>query len=139
MSNQQRQDVIMWKKIISSFDNKSNDNENQTRRRFPRRALDTCAISIGGTTYPIKDWSKTGALFAADGRTFEENSQIPATMKFRMNDTVMEVTVSARIIRSHASGVAIEFLNIDQDTRKAFNRVIDHALASGFTESQAAR
>jgi hypothetical protein len=128
----------MWKKIINSFDNKSNDNENQTRRRFPRRAMDTCAISIGGTTYPIKDWSKTGALFSADGRTFEENAQIPATMKFRMNDTVMEVTLNARVIRSHTSGVALEFFDIDRETTQAFNRVIDHAIANGFKEGQAA-
>jgi hypothetical protein len=127
---------FMWKKIINSFDRKSNDNENHTRRRFPRRAIDTCAISINGTTYPIKDWSKTGALFAADGRLFEENATVPATMKFRMSDTVMEVALSARIIRAHASGVALEFLNVDHDTHQAFNRVIDHAIAQGFEEEK---
>lgn len=126
----------MWKKIIKSFERKSNDNENVTRRRFPRRALDTCAININGTTYPVKDWSKTGVLFAADGRLFEENSQISVTMKFRMSDSVMEVGLSARVIRSHASGVALEFLNVDNDTVYAFNRVIDHAIAQGFEDEK---
>lgn len=129
----------MWKKILDRFEMKSNDNEGQTRRRFPRRAMDTCAISINGTTYPIKDWSKTGALFATDGNVFEEGQALPVIMKFRLTDQIMEVSLDARVIRAHSSGVAIEFTNVSHDAEQAFNRVIDHALSADFAETQARR
>lgn len=129
----------MWKKIIERFERKSNDNESVSRRRFPRRAIDTCAIKIDDVTYPIQDWSKNGALFSADGRIFEENSVIPITMRFRLSDEVMNVALDARVIRSKKSGVALEFINVTNDVKQAFNRVIDHALATDFSDTQSGR
>jgi len=112
----------MWKKILKSFDMKSNDNNDISRRRFPRRAMDTCAISVNGTTYPIKDWSQTGALFQADGRQFTNNTTMDVTMKFRMVDRIIEIPVHARTIRCGTTQVAIEFLDVTHEIKSALQQ-----------------
>jgi hypothetical protein len=136
MKNQTNEGRPMWKKIVQRFETKSNDNEEISKRRFPRRAIDICAITIDGATYPVKDWSKGGTMFSTDGRQFEENSTIPVIMKFRLTNEVMSVNVDAHIIRAQKSGVALEFVNITPEIKKAFNRVIDHALSMQFGDEQ---
>lgn len=128
---------MMWNKIIKTFDMKSNDNEDTTRRKFPRRAMDTCAISVNGVTHPIKDWSQTGALFQGDGRGMNEGQIIDVKMKFRMTDQIIEVPLEARIVRAGASQIAVEFFNINLETKRAFNKVIDDALTREFVDTQA--
>lgn len=126
----------MWKKIIQSFDMKSNDNSDITRRKFPRRSLDTCAISVNGITSPIRDWSQSGALFQADGRQFALGGMVDVVMKFRMSDRIMEIPLRGRITRAGSTQVAVEFLNVSAEIKAAFNRVIDDALSREFAQTQ---
>ena len=126
----------MWKKILKTFEMKSNDNEDTTRRKFPRRAMDTCAIAVEGITHPVKDWSQTGALFQGDGRNLHDGQVIEVQMKFRMTDKIMEVPVQARVIRAGASQIALEFIDVNLDTKRAFNKVIDDALTREFVDTQ---
>lgn len=104
-----------------------NDNAAATRRRFARRANDICVLSVGENTYPVHDWSQCGVLFEADGRHFEEGATISATMKFKSNDVVTDIPLTAKVIRTARNRVAFEFENITNAIESAFSSVINSA------------
>jgi hypothetical protein len=114
----------MWNKIFKKIETKSNDNQNISRRRFPRRSYDTCVIQVENTTYPVKDWSQCGVLFQADGRNFVQGQNVPVILKFRLLQSVIELPLSAQVVRISASLVALEFQDISDEIADAFDRVI---------------
>ncbi len=128
----------MFDKIIETLSRVSNDNQECTRRRFPRRIQDNCVCDINGTSYPVKDWSQCGVLIETDGRRFEAEGEVPVTMKFRLAESVVECTLPAQIVRKGRTQVAFEFHKLPMDVQGCFNRVIDDALARGFADTQKA-
>lgn len=128
----------MFDKIIETLSRVSNDNQECTRRRFPRRLQDNCVCDINGTSYPVRDWSQCGVLIETDGRLFEMDAELPATMKFRLAESVVECTLPARVIRKSRTQVAFEFDTLPMSVQNCFNRVIDDALARSFVDTQKA-
>lgn len=114
-------------KIRQAMASATNDNKEQTRRRFPRRVKDVCVVAIGDATYPVHDWSQCGVLFDADGREFAAGDSCTATMKFKLSSDVSEITVAATVIRANKKQVALEFTGITKKVEKAFSRVIEDA------------
>lgn len=117
----------MYERIFQSFLNAGNDNAAPTRRRFPRRANDICVLTIGEHTYPVHDWSQCGVLFEADGRKFITGTETQATLKFRDNDMVIDIPISASVVRSGKNRVAFEFKNITPEIETAFDNIIENA------------
>lgn len=118
-----------YDKVRQAIASATNDNKEQTRRRFPRRAKDVCVVTIGEATYPVHDWSQCGVLFEADGREFAQGNDCTATMKFKLTSDVTEITVAAKVARSNKKQVALEFVGMTKKVEKAFSRVIEDAQA----------
>jgi hypothetical protein len=125
-----------FEQIRKALASATNDNKEQTRRRFPRRMKDVCVVAIGENTYPVHDWSQCGVLFEADGRTFEANQDCTATMKFRLSDVVTEISVQARVVRTNTKQVALEFTDLSKKIEKAFAKVIEDAINQAQSEEE---
>lgn len=123
----------MYEKIFQSFLSAGNDNAAPTRRRFARRANDICVLMVGENTYPIHDWSQCGVLFEADGRQFEAGTDMAATLKFRDNDTVTDIPLTATVIRAGKNRVACEFKNLNKFVEDTFNRIIENATSAALS------
>ncbi len=128
----------MNEKIHQALAGAGNDNQEATRRRFPRRGRDTCVVAIAEKSYPVKDWSPCGVLFEADGRLFQNNTPLDICMKFRLTGDVEEVNIHARVVRSNNRQVALEFPEITSKMQTQFNKVIDDALARDVIATQLA-
>jgi len=128
----------MYEKIIETLARVSNDNMENTRRRFPRRMQDSCVAEIEGTAYPVRDWSQVGVLIEADGRGFEKDHDVTVTMKFRLSESVIEFPVLAKTVRTGKTQVAFEFHDLSPQTQMLFGRVIDDAIARSFADTQKA-
>lgn len=121
-------------RIRKALASATNDNAEQTRRRFPRRMKDVCVAEVDGTTYPVHDWSQCGVLFEADGRKFEDGAECDVTMKFKLSQNVTEIPVKAKIVRTSKKQVALEFAGMPKKIEKAFAKVIEEAIAQGSAE-----
>ena len=128
----------MYEKILRALRSATNDNRENTRRRFPRRMKDICVLGIGDTNYPVHDWSQCGVLFEADGRTFEAGKKISVIMKFKLAEVVTEIPVQAKIIRSGKKSVALDFIDVPQNIQDAFSKVIEDTMIREFTQSEQA-
>lgn len=128
----------MYEKIYEALKSATNDNREETRRRFPRRMKDICVLGIGETNYPVHDWSQCGVLFEADGRTFSEGKNINVVMKFKLSEIVTEIPVSAKIIRAGKNRIALEFFDVPDNINNAFSKVIEDAMARDFANSEQA-
>jgi len=117
----------MNEKIIQALASATNDNNEATRRRFPRRMKDICVVSVEGTNYPVEDWSQCGVLFDADGRAFKAGTKLAATMKFKLADNVTEISVPAKVVRAGKTKVALEFVEVPKKIQNAFSKVIEDA------------
>lgn len=121
-------------RIRKALASATNDNAEQTRRRFARRMKDVCVAEVDGTTYPVHDWSQCGVLFEADGRKFESGNECQVTMKFKLAKNVTEIPVKAKIVRAGKKQVALEFFDVPKKIEKAFTKVIEDALAQASDE-----
>lgn len=108
-----------------------------TQRRFPRRIADRCVAVIHGQTFPVQNWSFSGALLAVDERLFGATQDIEMILKFKLRNTIVDVNIHGRVVRKTAGRVAIEFEPMNKTIRRTFQQVIDDAVASEFATSQA--
>jgi len=115
----------------------SNDlTEPATRRRSPRRESDRCVIVICGQSFPVENWSQGGVLIAGDSRLFGVGHEVDVTLKFKLRNTILDIQHSGRVVRKSAYRVALEFKPLGRAIRRAFQQVIDDALAREFANSQ---
>lgn len=128
----------MYEKIYQALKGATNDNRENTRRRFPRRMKDICVLGIDDTNYPVHDWSQCGVLFEADGRTFAAGKDLNVIMKFKLADVVTEIPLTAKIIRAGKKQVALEFLEVPVHIQNAFSKVIEDAMARDFANEEQA-
>ena len=122
-------------KISDSIQQSINDNVDVQRRRFPRRANDTCLITVNGTPYPVKDWSLSGVLFEADTRTFNEGDSLPIEMKFRVNETFAVVEAQGHVVRKSSHFVATQFDELSTKAQQTLHEVIDKSHNSGQSQT----
>lgn len=109
----------------------------ETQRRYPRRGNDRCVVVIHGQTFPVENWSFGGVLLAADERLFGTKQDIEITLKFKLRNTIIDVTVHGHVVRKVTGRVAIEFEPLNKTIRRTFQQVLDDAVASEFATSQA--
>ena len=126
----------MFDTFLASLRSITSNDASETRRRTPRRGSDRCVAVIRGQTLPVENWSFGGALIAADGRLFGTGSEIDIVLKFKLRNTIIDVTQRCRIIRKTSEKIAVEFETPGQTIRRVFQQVIDDAVASEFAGSQ---
>jgi hypothetical protein len=108
----------------------------ETQRRHPRRVNDRCVVVIHGRAFPVENWSFGGLLLSADDRLFGLNQSIDLTLKFKLRNTIIDIDHRATIVRKSPGRVALEFEPLNKTVRRAFQQVVDDAVASEFATSQ---
>lgn len=126
----------MFSNFLASLRANTSNDASETQRRYPRRANDRCVVVIHGQTFPVENWSFGGLLLNADERLFGAGQDIEVTLKFKLRNTILDVTHRGHVVRKNAGKVAIEFETITQTLRRALQQVIDDAVASEFATSQ---
>ncbi len=127
----------MFDKFLNGLRSITSNDTSHTRRKNPRRSNDRCIAMVDGQTYPVENWSFGGALIVADGRLFGVGSNIEVALKFKLRNTIIDVSHRGHVVRKANDRIAIEFETPGQAIRRVFQRVIDDSIASEFAMSQA--
>jgi hypothetical protein len=93
-------------------------------RAFERRSQDLCILVIDGQSYPVHDWSSGGILFEAPESRFALGKPHRLTMKFKLNDRIIDINHSGHVVRKSQFKVAIQFDPLSADVRKSFNTIM---------------
>lgn len=126
----------MFGRLFSSLKADNQNEPHAARRRFTRRDCDQCVTVINGKTYPVENWSLGGVLLNADEREFGAQDEINMTMKFKLQDKIIDVPHAAKVIRKNRNKIAFEFKPLTQQIRSNFQNVVDDYVASQFAASQ---
>lgn len=118
----------------SDLDDAANDFE--SRRSFPRRTSDKCVGMVDGKALPVLDWSPGGIRVFGDSRLYAIGQPVDVSLKFHMNDTLVEVRHQAQVVRKLNDSFAVQFAPLTADIRKTFQHVIDNYNAEEFVTSQ---
>jgi len=113
------------------------DNDVTTRRRYERRSTDRCISMINGKNHPVINWSQGGVLVTGDTRMFGKDDEVDITMKFKLQDKIIDVPHKARVVRKSMDKVALEFKPLTRQVRNKFQTIIEEYVTSDFAESHA--
>jgi len=114
----------------------SNDAESVTNRNHLRRTVDRCVAVVHGRTFPVENWGLGGVLISADDRLFGKGQDVEMTVKFRLRNTILDITHKGHVVRKSAGRVAVQFEPLNQFISRQFQQVIDDAVAAEFANSQ---
>jgi hypothetical protein len=126
----------MFSSFLAGLRGTTSNDVNETRRSSPRRNADRCVAVICGQTFPVENWSFGGVLLGADERLFGSGQDIEIGLKFKLRNTIVDVAHRGRVVRKVSGKVAIRFEPLEKTIRRAFQQVIDDAVASEFATSQ---
>lgn len=127
----------MLKGFLSTLREQASNDQDETRRRHPRREIDRCVIDVCGQTFPIENWSPGGVLVAGDERLFGLGQDVEFSLKFKLRNTILDVKHRGHVVRKNNQKVAIKFEPVTQTIRRTFQQVIDDCIAGEFANSQA--
>lgn len=113
--------------------------KSEVRRRHVRRGGVRAEVTVGNSTYGVRDWSQGGVFFdvAPDARLVV-GDKVNVTLRFRLPHETVSIEQAARIVRAANHGLAAEFPPLSSENRKQFDRVIDGYNTQSFLESQVA-
>lgn len=114
----------------------SGGDDSLLRRSSPRRTSDQCIGMIAGKVHPVLDWSPGGVRMFADTRPLAIGQELPVTLKFHLQDEVVQVDHVAHIVRKGRDSVSMQFLPLTKEIRHTFQHVIDDFNAREFASSQ---
>lgn len=98
---------------------------NENRRSYPRRSCDQCIAEIDGLNYPIEDWSPGGIRIFCDSRTHQMGEPITLTMKFRLDDRILRVSHTGKVVRKGNDTISLAFVPPPAEVRQQFQQVMD--------------
>ena len=126
----------MLQNLISSLKADTSNDATQTKRRYPRRSMDSCVVVIHGQTFPVENWSLSGLLLQADDRLFGIHQDIDFVVKFKLRNTILDVGHRGSVVRKADGKVALHFEPLSQTISRKFQQVIDDHVAGEFANSQ---
>lgn len=126
----------MFSNFLAGLRSATSNDADETRRSSPRRGADRCVAVVCGQTFPVENWSFGGLLLSADERLFGAGQEIEIGLKFKLRNTIVDVAHRGQVVRKSPSKVAIRFEPLEKTIRRAFQQVIDDAVASEFATSQ---
>lgn len=126
----------MFSNFLAGLRSVTSNDIDETRRRSPRRGSDRCVAMVCGQTFPVENWSFGGVLISADERLFGTGQDIDITLKFKLRNTIIDVSHRGHVVRKSNGKVALEFEPLEKTIRRGFQQVIDDAVASEFAISQ---
>ncbi len=127
----------MLQTLISSLKAGTSNDRSETHRRHPRRDVDRCVAVIHGQTFPVENWSLGGVLLHADERLFGREQDIELAIKFKLRNTILDISHRGQVVRKSPGKVAIQFEPLSQTINRQFQQVIDDYVARQFATSQA--
>jgi len=127
----------MFGKIVSALRRASGNDTPTTQRRHPRREGDRCVAVVNGQAYPVENWSPCGILIIADDRLFGVDQSIEFIIKFKLRNSIIDISHRGHIVRKGYRKVAIAFEPLSKSISRAFQQVIDDCVAREFANSQA--
>ena len=111
---------------LKPMNNSNQDySEQHNQRATPRRKCDQCISEIDGQNHPVEDWSMGGVKVFGDFRTYTVGQEVPVTMKFKIQENILNIEHSAQIIRKLNDAVALQFTPLTREVRTNFQKVID--------------
>lgn len=113
----------------------SND-DFQSMRKYVRRDGDACICLIEGIPYPVENWSIGGAFIRTDNRSFDLHQHAKITMKFKIRGRMVNIPLTANVVRKSPKGVAIQFTDVCDTAKRAFQNVINDVITMQFADSQ---
>ena len=128
----------MFGRLFSNLQPDNHAESVTTRRRYPRRSCDQCVTIINETTYPVDNWSMGGLLIYGDSRQFGVNDEIDVTLRFKLQDRVLDVPNKARVVRKSEDRVAFQFTSLPKRIKDSLQSVVDDYAAMRFAEGQPA-
>ena len=99
----------MFGRIVSALNRKSGNDTPATQRRYPRREGDRCVAVVNGQAYPVENWSPSGILVVADDRVFGIDQSIEFTIKFKLRNSIIDISHRGHVVRKGYRKVAIAF------------------------------
>lgn len=126
----------MLQALLATLRSRSSNDQTSTRRSHPRRDQDRCVVVIMGRTFPVENWSVGGLLLTADDRLFSVGNNVELTLKFKLRNTILDISHSGNVIRKGNNRIALQFDPVTQAVRKTFQQVIDDYVAREFAQSQ---
>ena len=116
--------------------NATSQDEQESRRKSPRRVADNCVTMIDGRAYPVYNWSDGGLMIQADDRLFSLSAPVDVTLKFRLSGKIMDIPHRGKIVRKMRDKLAIQFEPLTRDIQNKFKQVVDDYVTRQFVESQ---
>ncbi|MCB9963717.1 MAG: PilZ domain-containing protein [Rhodospirillales bacterium] len=107
------------------------------KRRYERRTMDQCVAEISGKTFPVVNWSQGGALVFVDDRMFGKEERLEVTLKFHLQDRIVPIQNKAKVLRKGFGRMAVQFDSVNDDSRRAYQQIIDDITTRAFADSQA--
>ncbi len=128
----------MFGNIFSSLKAHNNNEQDNAKRQHTRRDNDECIAMIEGQLFPVQNWSMGGTLINADERIFGVSDEVGVTIKFRIGDTVRDITQLARVVRKSRGKIALQFAPLSHKSRASFQHVLNDCISAQFADSQRA-
>lgn len=126
----------MLETIMTNLHLVGEEDKIKSKRRFERRNVDSCVTVVNEKTYPVENWSQGGVLIFGDTKPFGLNTELDITVKFKLRDEIVDIPQRAKVVRKTYDHIAFEFLPLTQQTKKAFQSVIDDYVTAQFADSQ---
>jgi len=126
----------MFDKLINSLKFTISNDDQDTRRSHQRHDGMRCVAIIDGVTYPIKNWSKGGIMIMGDDRTFGVYDAKDFTLRFKMNNDVIDIEHKGHILRKGRENFILQFAPITQNLDRQFNSILNDFAAQEFMQSQ---
>lgn len=94
-------------------------------QRAARRTVDVSICEIGGTVYPVTNWSASGILIGGDERLFAKGEKLEVALRFRLSDRILEVRHTGEVVRKIRGGIALHFDPLPGEAREKLDDVIE--------------
>ncbi len=96
-------------------------------------------VIVGNRAYSVKDWSLGGVSFetAPDAR-LAAGDRVQIVIHFRFPQGTVVIQQQAHIVRAAKQSIAAKFAPLMTDSRRQFERILDHLHTQNFVESQVA-
>jgi hypothetical protein len=120
------------------------------RRKSFRHLASRAEVTISGRTYDVLDWSLSGISFAnapqdidvypqyGTPAPFDTGENVTLALAFYFPGETIRSTLEARIVRRTCEATAVRFAAPPAEVMHLFERVLDHANAEAFLDSQKA-
>ena len=128
----------MLKKWIENLTFTASNDDQDARRKYQRRYMDSAIATLGKDSFAIEDWSEGGLLVNADDKLFGIDQPLNMVLKFKLPNKMIMMEQAGRIVRKAHNKIGIQFDQLDTDNARKFRQIIESSVTRDFVDSQIA-